>query len=724
MSATIGGDDNIMPSSADAPTTPATLLVGVASRSCVVTPDDPSTNTPVSLFPGSADSRDAPVAPPDTCVGGAPQVTSTRFLAPLADAERNKKRRKTNFKLETEDKTLTDRNVIIPLHSLISFLEQNFVCKRCRKRLSTGQSSADQSLPPFELEVFGLACGINFKCDCGASTSLRPEVVSEAETKLDSIRDGNPYQNRVNSGDFELNRRYQLGLQLCGAGRQDGSVIAGMLKLNVNPLRRRWTGIQETLAKAIIKVGTEVLEENLHIECQLSPIGEGGRFALEVASDTRWDKRGSTRRYDSLSGCSVAFGLRANLPIGIEPMSSVCIKCSKGIDHEPDVCPRNYEGSAKGMEATGAAIIVKRLFENEDNKCYVARLVTDDDSSVRKILTHSYREQLAASVISDADWPRYANGKKKPDNGLLPLLHSIIRFLADKGHRVRGYSRFLFAEAIKSVANGCGCTKVDAERMKRRLSWTLRLHCFGTYEEFQTAVLAVLEHHFNNHQFCGDWCKSTSGTEEEVSAAGLRFRCKERNKELYLVLKKHHEEFMEESKLRQLFHTYDTNTVEGFNKFLTKFLPKDRTYCQTIENKARTMLAAGLQSVGYRQFYERVFSLTGIKMRDDDITNLFLRSEDSQKMWRTLHRREESVKITRMRTLYKKLREGVEKLKADNAKQLGYESGMMGPGGGEGQHGRRQKKKKTTNKSRCAVTAEASHIREGQAETVPPTSKM
>jgi hypothetical protein len=34
-----------------------------------------------------------------------------------------------------------------------------------------------------------------------------------------------------------------------------------------------------------------------------------------------------------------------------------------------------------------------------------------------------------------------------------------------------------------------------------------------------------------------------------------------------------------------------------------------------------------------------------------------------------------------MRNMYKKLREGVEKLKGDNAKALGYEAGMMGPGG-------------------------------------------
>jgi hypothetical protein len=45
-----------------------------------------------------------------------------------------------------------------------------------------------------------------------------------------------------------------------------------MLKLNVNPMRKRWTEIQQTLAKAIIKIGTEVLKESLHIKCKLSPL--------------------------------------------------------------------------------------------------------------------------------------------------------------------------------------------------------------------------------------------------------------------------------------------------------------------------------------------------------------------------------------------------------------------------------------------------------------------
>ena len=565
--------------------------------------------------------------------------------------------------------------------------------------------------------MFGLAVGFNFSCECGVKDSLRPMVVPSAISKLRTLKNGEPFATRVNAGDFEINRRFQLGLQLCGDGRQEGKIIAGMLNLNLNPMKSKWTYVQEVIGKVIIDIGEEVLEENLHIECLMSPIGEGGRRALDVASDTRWDKRGSTRAYNSLSGCSVAFGLRSELPIGIEAMSQVCIKCKKGSVHDVDVCPKNYTGSAKGMEAAGAAKIVCRLFLNEKENCYIAHLVTDDDSSVRKILTHSYQELIDALQWTIDDWPRYGKdgkGAKKTDNGLLPILHAAIKFLADKGHRNRGYSSVIFKEATKSKKDGCGCTKIDAERMKRRMSWTLRLHSGGTFEEFRTAVLAVLEHHFGNHEHCAAWCKAGEGTKEEIRERGLRFRCKVRDEKLYEFLKTHHEQFMEESKLRQLWHQYDTNLVEAFNKFLTKFLRKDKTYCQTIENKARCMVAVGLQSIGYRQFYARVFERTGIEILEDDITSLFLRKEDADKIWRSERRREVGVKIARMREHYRKVRDGVAKLKADNAKEFSYESGMMGPEHQQdllqGHELRRGQKRKRANDGTCNHCGLTGHV--------------
>jgi hypothetical protein len=54
-------------------------------------------------------------------------------------------------------------------------------------------------------------------------------------------------------------------------------------------MQRRWTEVQELLGLYYRSRRTS-LDENLHIECQLSPVGKGGRRALDVASDTRWDK--------------------------------------------------------------------------------------------------------------------------------------------------------------------------------------------------------------------------------------------------------------------------------------------------------------------------------------------------------------------------------------------------------------------------------------------------
>jgi hypothetical protein len=73
--------------------------------------------------------------------------------------------------------------------------------------------------------------------------------------------------------------------------------------------------------------------------------------------------------------------------------------------------------------------------------------------------------------MTKAQGPRYKDGKgaKKPDNGLLPILHPIIVFSAVKGHRVRGYASKLFAEANKKIewvwndTSRCGANETPVE---------------------------------------------------------------------------------------------------------------------------------------------------------------------------------------------------------------------------------------------------------------------
>jgi hypothetical protein len=166
-----------------------------------------------------------------------------------------------------------------------------------------------------------------------------------------------------------------------------------------------------------------------------------------------------------------------------------------------------------------------------------------------------------------------------------------IDFKADKSHQVRNYTKFLFSLSLKTKKDKMRCASIDAERIKRCVSWTLCLHSRGTFEEFQTAVPEVLGHQFNNHKLCSRWwTKKEPGSEEEEKDR-LRFWCKERNSDLYAHFKQHHDEFMKEDSLRKLHHPHDTNHMEAFNKLIIKFLPKDRSFCQTIENKVTTYLA-------------------------------------------------------------------------------------------------------------------------------------
>jgi hypothetical protein len=73
--------------------------------------------------------------------------------------------------------------------------------------------------------------------------------------------------------------------------------------------------------------------------------------------------------------------------------------------------------------------------------------------------------------MTNEDWPRMAAGRKKNDNGQLPLSHPKIEFLVDKNHRVRTYAKYYFELSHTKKAKST-CTNNDAQRMKRNLSTT------------------------------------------------------------------------------------------------------------------------------------------------------------------------------------------------------------------------------------------------------------
>jgi hypothetical protein len=59
------------------------------------------------------------------------------------------------------------------------------------------------------------------------------------------------------------------------------------------------------------------------------------------------------------------------------------------------------------------------------------------------------------------------------------------------------------------------CTPNNAEGMKRNFAYFIQMYRHDSFSDFKKAAKAVLEHHFNNHKFCGKWCPANKWKEDE-----------------------------------------------------------------------------------------------------------------------------------------------------------------------------------------------------------------
>jgi hypothetical protein len=334
--------------------------------------------------------------------------------------------------------------------------------------------------------------------------------------------------------------------------------------------------------------------------------------------------------------------------------------------------PQNVNCTAKAMEAIGSCGIVLRLYHSGD--CVVLEYVSDDDSSTKNVLRHSYSDQLDKGLIDT--FPRYENGKKTNDTGLLPIGHPAIKWLADRNHRIRGVSKKIFHLVNQKKDKYIG-NNHDAERLKRCIAYAVRQNCLLDAEQMKTAILITVEHHFGNHEKCGTWCRVKLMVGEEREVSNLRYRNKDTPQGLkfYLDVKEIVAEFAEQS--ANMLHGWSSDIVEGMNRFFTKFLPKDRAYAMTIENQVRIHLAICIDSIGYEETYLRLAEATGLQL--GSINQKLNRLLNDEKQYRRKYRKRSYVKINRRWKCFGKLRENSNKLVKENRKNLRYGPGIAGP---------------------------------------------
>jgi hypothetical protein len=174
------------------------------------------------------------------------------------------------------------------------------------------------------------------------------------------------------------------------------------------------------------------------------------------------------------------------------------------------------------MEPHAAVKCIKSIFSKGD--AFVGTKVTNDNSTMRSLLKQNGREKVEAGVAVLEDLPKSIQLRKSSDHGALDLEVPEPICKADANHRVRAYGNALHKLVDMQNADSGGVTGVDRDRLKQKNCYAQAKNVDKFSNLFKDAFEPSIEHHFNNHTLCGEWCASKKLTDRGESADRLHYR--------------------------------------------------------------------------------------------------------------------------------------------------------------------------------------------------------
>ena len=352
------------------------------------------------------------------------------------------------------------------------------------------------------------------------------------------------------------------------------------------------------------------------------------------------------------------------------------LKNKDPVAHE---CPVNHEGSSKSMEGEAAVELLSVMARERQTPVRI--LVGDDDSTFKANIRHSYKAKIDAGLMTMEEWPLTAKGNKITDRGKLDLdVPEVWETPADPSHR-----RKVVAAPLYKVASGTkknnphGLTMVDVERIKTNWGNFQKQYRSCSFDEFHKRSLAVIEHHFNDHTYCGEWCCFSSDLPDDKRKEKSRentskYKDKCNNKELYKLVWTLIGKYLTPERLKEIHHMFDSQKNEALNRSNNKFAPKHKTYSMTNSLRSRTAMAVGIDSVGPKDYFLRLFNVIGIK--SNDIFERFIERIDNTKKRVYDHQRETTTKRKRSEDSKHKIAEGLKHEIAARKKHVTYQTGM------------------------------------------------
>ena len=97
--------------------------------------------------------------------------------------------------------------------------------------------------------------------------------------------------------------------------------------------------------------------------------------------------------------------------------------------------------------------------------------------------------------------------------------------------------------------------------------------------EIVTATKAVVEHFFNDNMYCDEkWFRLKKEMNEKKKEEGSQsfYRCKKKDKKLYVQIWKVYEPLTTSKRLQDFLHLFDTQGIEAMNESVGKYAPKQK----------------------------------------------------------------------------------------------------------------------------------------------------
>lgn len=114
--------------------------------------------------------------------------------------------------------------------------------------------------------------------------------------------------------------------------------------------------------------------------------------------------------------------------------------------------------------------------------------------------------------------------------------------------------------------------------------------------EWIKAAMAPLEHHFDNHEHCGEFCKRKKELLLKIETDKF-YRCKDKDAALCKELKEAIAPHISLEKLREVAHAMDTNVNESLNNAVAWLAPKNKTCSGSKSLRNRISIAVGVHLV-------------------------------------------------------------------------------------------------------------------------------